>query len=1137
MIKRLLTLFICGFMLTPVGILANYSISLSGNTPATAVTALKNATGYEFVYQKNLINNIGKKISGNFKNQSMEQLLDNIICDQMGLSYEIVDNTVILKEPQETHTSDVRNLSGIVLDAETKEPVIGASVMIDGSNIGTSTDLEGRFKLAGIPANAKKVRISYVGMHPQLLNIRPQMTVYLRSSIQAMDEVIVVAYGSAKKGSFTGSASTVGSAQLGAGPTTSVTEALVGAAPGVQVTTANGQPGSSPSIYIRGVGSFNASNTPLIILDGLPYDNSISSINPNDIENITILKDAASSALYGSRAANGVLMITTKKGSKEKMQVNVRFNQGFTAKQSGDYNKVGVRDYLTVYWENLRNQYVSDGRTPEEAGQRASANLFNAITYNPFNVPADQVVDANGQLNPNAEFMWADDCDWENAIQHLGSRTDAGVSISGGTSKSTYYTSVGYTDEHGYIKGSRFKRYTASANANSQITPWLRVGTNLTGNISYSYGNQNESQGNNINPFRFIRYIGPIYPVHLHNPETGEYLRDADGNLIYDFGTGYSVGGIEVPKRDYVSGNNPAIELQKRVDEYRRNTINAKVFAEIKFLKDFKFTFNGGVGSNSYLATSAGVVYEEKGNTGNTSKTNSFTTTWTFNQLLEYNKDFGEHHLDVLLGHESYDYEYNHLNASKKDQKFDNNYELNNYTNIDSTPTSYTNKYKTEGYFSRLNYSFNERYFLSGSFRRDGSSRFHKNSRWGNFWSAGAAWRLDQEKFMAGVNFVNVLKLRAAYGEIGNDDLGSYYPWRATYENAQNANEAGYIQDSLGNPDLKWEVSRNFDVALEFSLFDNRFRGTLEFFNRKSSNLLFSVPLSYSTGIDSQLRNAGSMYNRGFEFELGYSIFTGKPLTWDISLNGTHIKNKITSLPIDPYKSGTHKIEAGHSRYNFFLRQWRGVDPATGNSLYIPAEEYLATSESLVEVNGTTYTTDYKEALEDYCGDALPKLQGGLTTNLAWRGFNLGMTFYYQFGGKMYDTVYSSLMQPGTGSLSYQTVHVDIMKRWQKPGDITDVPRISNGTDATSLYASSDRWLVSSDMLELATINLGYTLPKSLVRRFNVDNLKFYFSAENIFQITRRKGIYPRKNISGYSSNGDVYLPSRVFTLGFNLTF
>ena len=719
----------------------------------------------------------------------------------------------------------------------------------------------------------------------------------------------------------------------------------------------------------------------------------------------------------------------------------------------------------------------------------------------------------------------------------MGKRTDAAISISGGTEKSDYFASIGYTKEQGYIIGSDFKRYTARANVNSQITKFLKVGTNLSANMSSSNGNQNESSGNNINPFRFVRYIGPIYPIHLHNPETGEYLYDENGEKIYDFGTGYSVGGISVPLRDYISGNNPAKELQERYDGYKRNTINGKVYAEVSFLKDFKFTFNGGVGTNAYLASSATIVYPEKGNTGNATKSNSFTTTWTFNELLTYNKDIGKHHVDVLIGHESYDYKYNYLSASMKDQKFDNNYELGNYTNINSMPSSYTSSYATEGYLSRLNYDYDSKYFVSASFRRDGSSRFYKDSRWGNFWSVGGGWRIDRENFMKNVKFIDMLKLRFSYGEVGNDDVGGYYPWRATYKNSQNAEEAGYIQSSLGNRDLKWEVSRNVDVALEFS-FINRIKGSVEFFNRQSDNLLFSIPLSPSAGITEQDMNTGTMYNRGIEFEITGNIFAKKDFTWDVSFNATHLENKITKLPVEPFKSGVHKVEEGHSRYEFWLRQWKGVDPATGSSLYVPEDEFLTTSKNLVEIDGNKYTTNIEEAKYAYSGKSMPKLTGGITTNLAYKGFTLSLNFYYQLGGKMYDVVYSNLMSPGTGSLSYSTLHVDMLKRWQKPGDVTNVPRVSNGSDSKDLYAGSTRWLVSSNMLELTTINFGYKFPKKWITKLGVTDLRLYCSAENMFQLTKRKGIYPRRKVfSGYSSNGDVYLPSRVFTFGINVSF
>jgi TonB-linked SusC/RagA family outer membrane protein len=1015
---------------------------------------------------------------------------------------------------------------------------------VKDTTLGTTTNIDGVFRL-DVPTSATHLLVSYIGMktHEEPIAGKSLFSIVLRPEAELLDEVIIVAYGTTTKGAFTGSASMVKSDKLEQRPMTNVTSGLLGTAPGVVVSTANGQPGSEPTIYVRGLGSISASSTPLIILNGMPYDNSISSINPNDIESMTVLKDASSTALYGSRAANGVVMITTKTGKKDRLNVNFRFNQGIVSRQQSEYKRVGVEDYTVLSWENLRNGYRDNGASDAEAAQQATDNLINTLRMNPFNVPDNQVVGTDGKFNPNAKFLWADDTDWEDALTQLGSRTDAGLSISGGTDKSDFYASLGYLTENGYIIKSGFERYTMSANVNSKITNFLKVGSQLSSNISYSRGNQNETSGNLINPFRFMRYVGPIYPIHLHDmnsPEKG-LLLDAAGNPQYDFGAS---------GREYNSGVNPAIELQNNHDEYRRNTLNAKAYAEISFLNGFKFTLNGAVGANSYRSSSGAYVYAQKGNSGNATASTSFTTTWTWNQLLEYSRQFGKHHVDALVGHESYDYEYNYLTASMQNQTIKgDNFELRNYGETASVPNSYTHRLTSEGYLSRVSYNYDDRYFASGSFRRDASSRFAPESRWGNFYSAGLGWRIDREAFMEEFDFIDMLKLRTAYGETGNDALSSYYPWRAVYVAAPNALEAGYIQDweGSGNRELTWEVSRSFDVALEFSLWNSKLNGSIEFFNRNVDRLLFAIPQSPTIGVDQIDQNTGSMYNRGLEFELNYTAIQTQDWKWDIGVNGMWLKNKLTSLPIDPYTSGNHRVEAGYPRYNFYLYQWRGIYPETGDCLYVPAANAYddagapVAAAGLVEYNGQTYATNRDYALRDFSGSPTPSLIGGINTNLKWRNFNLALTFYYQLGGKAYDTAYSNLMTPSSASLSGSTMHVDLLNRWQQPGDITDVPRfvLATGAAATSLAASSStRWLIDSSMLELTNVNLSYDLPKTLVAKMSLQSLRLYFAAENVFTISARQGFYPRKNIfSGYASNPDVYLPSRVFTLGLNLSF
>ncbi|MDR0891031.1 MAG: TonB-dependent receptor [Mediterranea sp.] len=1055
-----------------------------------------------------------------------------------------------------TAQAQSQKVTGQVLSSDDNQPVVGASVVVKGSNAGTITDIDGHFSL-DIPQGTKTLQVSYIGMKTQYVELKGHTALHITLSpdVKVLDQVMVVAYGTTTKGAFTGAASVVNADKIALRPVTNATSALLGSTPGVIVSAATGSPGDAPSIYIRGLGSINASSNPFIVLNGMPYDGSISSINPDDIASMTVLKDASSTALYGSRAGNGVLMITTKCGDKGTMKVNVKFSEGFVSRQSDDYQKVNAPQYLQMYWENLRNQNMYGGsKMPAaQAGAQASSELFNGfgLLYNPYDVPANEVIAADGSFNSNARFRWADDTNWYDAMTQIGKRTNIGVNLSGGGEKSNYYASVSYLNEDGYMLKSNFQRYTANLNVSSQVNKFLKVGVNSSANLSYSKGNPNTNTGSLSNPFRFARSVGPIYPIHRHNPTTGELILDADGNPQYDFGKdGIVIDGVKYKGRPYLSDENPVIEVPLRFNQYRRNTINAKAFAEITFLKDFKFTVNASVGANSYLSESATTVFvEEKDNQdiATSTKTNTFTTTWDYNQLLSYAKDIaGGHRVDVLVGHESYDYSYKYLSASVLGQSIPNgNYGFDNYTSTNLKPDGYEQKYRVESYLSRLNYNYKERYYLSGSFRRDGSSRF--NHPWGNFWSVGASWKIDREEFMKPFTWIDMLKLRTAYGEVGNDQLGTdekdYYTADDTYLPVANAGNPGYIQSSLGNKELRWEVSKNFDAALEFSFLRGMLSGTVEFFNRQSDNLLWEIDIPPSSGFSKVYRNAGSMYNRGVEVELNTRPIQRNGWTWTLGINATTLKNRITYLAMEPKMDGNyHRLEEGHSRYEFYLYQWRGVDPASGNSIYLPAEEqYGEGDESAVEVNGQWYTTSRDKALQDWSGVPTPKVSGGINTSLSWKGLTLSLTFNYQLGGKLYDSAYASLMTPGTGSDLYSTFSADILRRWQKPGDITDVPLMWSGADniTTNNNAGySTRWLVSSNLFELANANLSYDVPKPFLRRFQLSGLRLYASANNLFQLTARRGLYPRRSLfSGNPGSADVYLPSKVISFGLDFTF
>lgn len=1030
------------------------------------------------------------------------------------------------------------SIRGMVKDNE-GNPISGVTIEIKGSDVRGVSNQNGIFTISG--KKGDRVIFRYLGYDTRELTLIDNefLEVTLNKSVSDLDEVVVVAYGTAKKGTNTGSMAIINEDAFNNRPVTEVSQALTGTTPGLQVGTSNGQPGSEPTIRIRGIGSFNAGNAPLIILDGMPYDNALSSINPQDIESVTVLKDASSAALYGARGANGVLLVTTKEGKSGQTRINAKYNMGLTSRQSTDYQFLNDRDFMEMYWEAHRNSFLLDGKSIEEANGMAGDALLAGLAYNPYLMTADELFSSDGKMNPNAKNHWKDDTDWYGGITQIGQRHDANVSLHGGNQKTTYYSSIGYMDEEGFIKGSGFERYSGSGNVTSQVSDWLKMGANVRTTYSKSRGEQNETSGSISNPFRATRNIGNVFPIHIHDPNTGEYIYDEDGNKIPDFGNGWrsADGEIVVPGRDGFANSNHPYEVGFNYRGYLRQTINLKAYTDIFFAKNLRLTLNGGLGSNMYRSWNGGYVFPQKGNAGSSSKNISNTNTWTFQQLLNYEKSWNKHTINALLGHESYKYEYHYMSTSMKTQSIPgDNFEYANFTEINALPNSYTHNYRVEGYLSRVNYDFDNRYFGSVSYRRDGSSRFFKDVRWGNFWSIGAGWSLDRETFLENSEIINVLKLRTSYGVVGNDDLASYYPWRATYTPNDNG-EPGYVQASLGNKFLTWETSKNFDVAAEFRLFNNRLNGTIEYFHRMSSDLLFSVPKPISAGVENENVNAGSMYNKGIEVTLDSEIAKVKDFKIGLSVNTTYLKNKITELPLDPYPSSVYKIEEGHSRYDFWLRQWHSVNPENGYNLFVAdTEQYDFQEGELVEKDDLMLTEDVERSLYDYSGSAMPKFTGGFATDFEYKNFSLKLQFYYQLGGKFYDSAYRSLM---TGSLTYLKQHNDLLGRWKQPGDVTDIARVSTGSDRVNIEASNTtRWLLSSNMLELTNINLSYKIPASLLTKARISDAMIYFSADNVMLLSSKKGMYPRRSFySGYIANSDVYPPTSVISMGLSFTF
>ena len=920
-------------------------------------------------------------------------------------------------------------VTGVVINEDDGEPVIGASIVVKGTTIGTITDLDGKFELE--TQKDAKLIISYVGLRTQETTAQQNMRIVLSSDSQAIDEVVVVAYGTAKKSSFTGSASTVGAALMDKRPLSNALSALEGNTSGVQMTSSIGQPGEAAKVTIRGFGSVNADNAPLYVVDGAIFSGDISSISPSDIESMTILKDAASTSLYGSSAGNGVVLITTKKGSSSSgAGVTLSISQGWSSRAYNDYAKVGVYDYYPLQWQMLRNANMSLGQSATDAAANASKDIINKLKYNPFvGIANDAIVGTDGLLNPSASALkWGEDLDWEDAAYRTGHRQEYNVSYNTKTEKSDTYASIGYLNDKGYMIKTDFERYNARLNYNIYPVKWFKSGLNLglsRTNSNYSTSTSSNSAGYG-NLSRFIRSMAPIYPVHKHDIETGAYL-DKEGNVVTD----------------------PALY--------------------------------------------------------------------------------------------TYDYEGARISSNGRDGIAEALWNDRLMSTTNSSARTYVTITPIEGLNLTVNYAFD--------------NRFSKDNRWGNFWSFGASWRISQEDFMENLTWVDNLKLRASYGETGNDAIyytdddtqQDYYPYQTLYNlGINNGLEAGLYFPTMANNNLKWETQVSTDVALEFGLF-GRLNGTVEFFRKASRDLLFNVSQPLSSGVEKIVQNIGKVRNQGVEIDLNYQVLKSKDWKLSVGANATFINNKVTRLPDANRKDGiikdSKKLMEGHSIYEFWLRQWWGVNPDNGDGLYIfDAENNTdangnikdAVKKTLVEKDGQVLTNSYSYAKYDFSGSAVPKVYGGFNINLSYKAFDLSTVFSYSLGGKVLDSSYRGLMD--VGEFGY-AMSPDLHNAWTTPGQITDVPRLDNNSGhATSIGQSySTRWLTNANYLNLRTVTLAYNLPKSILNVINIKSARVNVSAENLFMLKARQGLNPQANYAGVSYN--EYMPAKNFTIGLNVSF
>lgn len=1057
-------------------------------------------------------------------------------------------------------------VNGTVVSQEDGEPIIGATVLVVGTQVGTVTDGDGKFTIT-VPQGKKNIRFSYVGMESVEAAARPTMRIQLVSDHKTLDEVIVVAYGTQKRSAFTGSASQIKQDAIEAHVATNVTSALAGSTSGVQVTSTSGDPVTSePDIRIRGIGSINASNKPLIILDGMPYDGPINAINPNDVASMTVLKDASSSAIYGARGANGVVLITTKKGRNQDAEIKFDAKWGSNSRLIPQYDVItDPGQYYETFYKQLYNSQIYAGKTAAEAYAYADATLFSTsggLGMNVFTVPnGEKLIGTNFKLNPNATLGYSDGQytyqpdDWYEETFHNSFRQEYNLSASGVTDRLNYYASVGFLKDGGIVNNSDMKRYTARVNADYQAKKWLK----LTTNMMYAHTDANRpaygtTWGSSGNLFYVTNNISPIYPL---------YVRDADGNIMYENGLPVYDSNQTNQKRSGIVGN-AVRDNEVNVRKAYRDLFNGKFSAVITPIEGLTLSANVAVTfDNQRYNELASQFGSATATDGIAYVTNDRSYGVTNQYLAEYHTSLFQdtHHLNVLAGYEQYQLKDQNL-WGQNDHLFDPLIgELDNAVGADSKQLgSYTVNYMTEGFLSRLQYDYLEKYFLNASYRRDASSRFADGHRWGNFYSLGAAWEMGKENFLKNVKWIDMLKLKASFGEQGNDNLldyngyTTYYPYSDRFTASYNSETGQYsiVMTEKGNEELTWETSRSFNVGVDFALFNNRLSGTVEYFSRKTIDMLYFKDTPLSSGIVTGYIpvNVGSMINKGVELNLDGTIIKTKDIEWSMNLNLTHYKNEI--LELDPsvseegIKESTRILKEGGSIYNAYMYKYAGVDKNTGKALYYKKIYETVTDE---EGNSKKVWTGESEIVDDFSklstddkydlGSTLPKVYGGFGTTVRAFGFDLSAQFAFQLGGKIYDGAYQQLMHTQQSLAS--AWHKDAMDAWTPQNPNSDIPRLD--TDYSVGQSPVDRFQISSNYLSLNNLMLGYTFPKNLIAPLTLSNLRVYVSGENLFVLTKRKGLDPRYNygIGGYNSgsglNGNNYSAMRTITAGVSVSF
>ena len=1054
--------------------------------------------------------------------------------------------------------AQTRTVTGKVTDAS-GAPIAGASVQIKGTSTGTVTKEDGTFTIS-VPNNSRTLTVSAVGQASREISLGNQNTINVAlqaGSQQNLQEVVVVGYTSTTKEAFTGSAKAVSGEQLNNKAVSNPTQALAGEVSGVRVINTSGQPGTVATVRIRGIGSVNGNRDPLYVVDGVPFSGAINAINPGDIASMTVLKDAAATAIYGSRGANGVVVITTRnggRGRKSFIEADARFGTNRAILPRYDVI-TSPEEYIGLSWEAVYNRGVAlnnanpinyaNGRLFSANGIAPAYNIWNAATA------ADLIDPATRSVKPGTTRKY-DPERWEDYAFQPSNRSDVTVRFGGGDAKTNYYTSFGYLDDKGYSIKSDFRRLNARLNLNQEVKSWLTTGMNI--NFANTTTNNNGQASNSNSVFWFVDNIPSIYPLFLRDAQGNKVADPIFGGFQYDYG-----GGAQ--SRGFGGLTNAIADATYNTIRSKRNDVSGNASATIKFTKELSLENRFGVQYYNNAAVSLtnkfyGSAATQNGSIGQT-KTELLNT--NFLNMLRYAKRFDAHNLEVLAAHESSNNRTSIANASGYNLITSTSLELNNAV-VSNPVSSYSNTSKLESYFGQVNYDYESKYYLSATARRDGSSRFVKD-KWGTFGSVGAGVVLSKMEFMRRQNILSYLKLKASYGILGDQAGVGLYPGYDRFDLANLNNNAAITFGSRGNPDLTWETSKMFQTGVDFRL-GTYLDGSIDYYVKNTDNLIFERRTAPSLGYATITVNDGQLRNQGIEFDLTGHILKSQNYFLDLGVNGEHFTNKITAMPIDPATAMQKPIDVqtpygwsvGHSIYDFYIRNFAGVDPKDGTSMWTvyytdknndgqfnSGEQITSLSNWDYENPGkantlkTATTKVYSEATQYYVGkSALPKVRGAFNLNGGFKGLELDVQLLYSFGGYAYDYAYAGLM--GNGVIGNNNWHTDIRNRWQKVGDVTDVPRLSSAYDL-NVNSTSTRFLTKADYLALNNVRLGYTLPSNIVQKTRIiEQATFFVSADNLWLHTKRNGFNPSTAESG-ASDTYRYSPLSTITAGVKVKF